>query len=178
MKVLDDLWWKGWERDINNQTNTGTISKAILGEFLRRGGAHTGLAECLDTILNWSKLDGQGNKKRYIFWLMGTSDRNIVWTRILLSIETMVGISIKTYSEHKRNHYHTLFYSISSISPVHSALFILKYCNLRVRYQDKPNQILWPRKKRWSHKGTNPQPDSTGSFVFFDGDKPWSSHLT
>ena len=37
------------ERAIVNQTNIGTVSKATLG---KRGGAHMGLPERIDTILN------------------------------------------------------------------------------------------------------------------------------
>ena len=40
------------ERAIVNQTNIGTILKAMLGKVLRWGGAHMGFSERIDTILN------------------------------------------------------------------------------------------------------------------------------
>ena len=44
---------KGRERAIVNQTNIGTVSKATLGKLLeKRGGAHMGFSERIDTILN------------------------------------------------------------------------------------------------------------------------------
>ena len=42
---------KGRDRAIVNQTNNGTVSKATLGKHLRRGGAHMGFSERIDTIL-------------------------------------------------------------------------------------------------------------------------------
>jgi len=47
---------KGWERAIVNQMNIGTISNATLGKLLRRGGAHMGILECIDTILNRTEM--------------------------------------------------------------------------------------------------------------------------
>ena len=43
---------KGRERAIVNQTNIRTISKATFGKTERRGGAHMGFSERIDTILN------------------------------------------------------------------------------------------------------------------------------
>ena len=44
---------KGRERAIVNQTNIGTVLKAPLGETSeRRGRAHMGFSERIDTILN------------------------------------------------------------------------------------------------------------------------------
>jgi len=48
---------KGWEKAIVSQTNNGTVSKATLWENSeRRGGAHMGFFERIDTILNWIEL--------------------------------------------------------------------------------------------------------------------------
>ena len=44
---------KGRERAIVSQPNIGTVWKATFGETSeRRGGAHMGFSECLDTTLN------------------------------------------------------------------------------------------------------------------------------
>ena len=44
---------KGRETAIVSQTNTGTVSKATLGVTSeRRGGAHMGNSQCIDTTLN------------------------------------------------------------------------------------------------------------------------------
>ena len=44
---------KGRERVIVSQTKTGTVSKATLGETgERRGGAHMGFSDHIDTLLN------------------------------------------------------------------------------------------------------------------------------
>ena len=46
---------KGRERAIVSQTNIGIVSNATLGETSeRRGGAHMGFSERIDTILNWT----------------------------------------------------------------------------------------------------------------------------
>ena len=47
---------KGRERAIVSPTNTGTVSKATLGKLLRRGGAHMGFSERVDTIFNGTEL--------------------------------------------------------------------------------------------------------------------------
>ena len=144
----ESAWWSLMERMRKGHQQSSqhwNHFKGNAGGISEKGwSTHTGPAERLDTILNWSKLDKQGNKKRYIFWLMGTSDRSIVWARILLSTETTAGICIKTFSEHKQNHYHTLFYSISSISLVHFE--VLQYaCSLP--RQTKPNPLAKEKKK-------------------------------
>jgi len=49
---------------IINQMKTGTVSKATLGEILeRRGGAHMGFSERIDTILIQTEL--KFNHKRH-----------------------------------------------------------------------------------------------------------------
>ena len=49
---------KGRERVIVSQTKTGTVSKATLGETgERRGGAHMGFSDHIDTLLNWTELN-------------------------------------------------------------------------------------------------------------------------
>ena len=55
-EALDDLPVKGRERAVVNQTNIGTVSKATLGKLLRRGGAHMGFSQRIDTTLNWTEL--------------------------------------------------------------------------------------------------------------------------
>ena len=42
----------GRESAIDNQTNSGTISKAMLEKRLRERGAHTGFPKRIDMILN------------------------------------------------------------------------------------------------------------------------------
>ena len=42
---------KGREKVIISQTNIGTVSKETFGKLLRRGGAHVGFSERIDTIL-------------------------------------------------------------------------------------------------------------------------------
>ena len=50
------LKWR--ERAIVNQAKIGTVSKATLGKFSeRRGGAHVGFSERIDTILRWAELN-------------------------------------------------------------------------------------------------------------------------
>ena len=56
-------FWYHWTSrstrpNIANQTNIGTVSRATLGNTPeRRGGAHMGLPERIDTILNWTELN-------------------------------------------------------------------------------------------------------------------------
>ena len=50
---------KGGEGAIVNQTTIGVISKATLGKLLKDGydGAHMGISERIDTILNLNELN-------------------------------------------------------------------------------------------------------------------------
>ena len=47
---------KGREKAIVRKTNIGTVSKATLGKLLRRGGAHMGFSERVDTIFRCTEL--------------------------------------------------------------------------------------------------------------------------
>ena len=53
----DNLPWKNERGPSSNQTNTGTLSKATLGETSEiRGGAHVGFSERIVTLLHWTVL--------------------------------------------------------------------------------------------------------------------------
>ena len=67
--------FKGREKAIVSKTNIGTVSHATLGKLIseRRGGAHMGFSERINTTLNWTELnqtepnsDGWMNENLYI----------------------------------------------------------------------------------------------------------------
>ena len=69
---------KGREIIIRSQRNIGTVSKAILENFRReKGGAHMGIFECVDTILN--RTENPEPSKIPFFKLLGVV---LLWQKI------------------------------------------------------------------------------------------------
>ena len=110
-EALDDLPWflKGRERAIINQMKIGTVSKATLEEILeRRGGAHMGFSERIDTILNQTE-PKFNHKRQTIFEADWTMNIN---TRIITYNKYVVFLSIKPYAQCLL---HDVYITISSV---------------------------------------------------------------